>query len=147
MPKNGHEFHERDQWSQPTRGVTIEETANVTMRPATIEPQVCFRGGMQATFLSDMLYIGPIGSQGRTITVTFGPPMLLSTGCFVGTLDAFEREVRMKPEGTVYRQEYEALIRYLVEMATIRGFAANASSGVPECGLGEADRAPVGMIP
>lgn len=136
MPKNNLKVRGIERWTMPERGVTVEDTAQVTLEREALQPAICFRGGMKVAGQRDYLVVAPLGSAWRAITVTFGPPLLITTGCFTGTLDEFRAEVALKPRDRAKR-EYEALVRFILEVADARGFLDG--EGAPESGLGEAD--------
>ncbi|ERJ00086.1 hypothetical protein HMPREF0262_01166, partial [Clostridium sp. ATCC 29733] len=59
----------------------------------------------------DMLACGPIGSRGSYTTMYKSKTgVIVSCGCFLGNLDQFEMAVRRTHGGTIYGQEYMALI-------------------------------------
>ncbi len=65
----------------------------------------------------DFMVIGPLGSRVSYLTITFKPQVILSTGCFTGTLSEFKKAVLNSYKRTsigFLRQDYLDVIK-LVE--------------------------------
>jgi hypothetical protein len=141
MAKTGRVMRGIERWTVPPPGVSVDDGGQIAMPPEAITPHVTFRGGMRAANLKSFMYLGPLGSSRRTLTVTFGPPVMIATGCFTGTLEEFRQELAYKAVGDPYRQEYEDALDFIERQAARwTGAGPAVGTGVPECGLGEEDR-------
>lgn len=113
-------FHGRPRWPEEFERGVLVRNERVDVPIDELLPRLVFRGDMTLCDVRDHLVVGPIGSRDDYLTVTFCPDLVLSVGCFIGTLDAFEQEVAMKEPGDSCRIEYEALIAFLRILATTR---------------------------
>lgn len=64
------------------------------------------------------MVVGPIGSRDDFLTVSWRPAygMWLSTGCFSGSIDAFEKQARVIHGATRPGQDYAALLNFLTTL-------------------------------
>lgn len=85
---------------------------------ARVAPRLVLRGQQRAHRVRDVLCLGPLGSRDDYLTVTFGPPLLLTTGCFTGTLDDFVMELEGKL-GPLY-DEYRAAVDFIRTLSRTR---------------------------
>ena len=111
----------RRQWSQiNARGVHIGDPSKVKLAPDFMLPRVILRGDVIVEGVRDYVTIGPWGSRGDYVTVTFRPTLVIDTGCFHGTLAQLRNELEFKPATDTYRIEYEALMALIMVLAETR---------------------------
>lgn len=105
-------YHERKQWKQESdRGVIIRNDCAV--KPDDLMSRVVIRGEMVVERVRQHIVIGPIGSRSDYLTVAFGgDEAMITTGCFVGTIEQFEKELAYKEPGRVL-DEYWAALRFI----------------------------------
>ena len=141
MPLNDSTLRGTARWtSAVAKGVTIEDTATVTLTPESLLPSLVFRNGCVVAAMRDFVAIGPVGSRDSWLVVTFRPETKWATGCFDGSTGEFVADVEFKPVGNVHRREYEAVIALVAVFAETRGQPApRYDSGSSEAGLSAAD--------
>jgi hypothetical protein len=113
-------YHERPQWLQETERGVLVRNSNVVPKSEDLLPRVVIRGDMALGMKHQHIVVGPIGSRDDYVTVTFKPTLVLTTGCFTGSLPDFERELSFKGVADTNRNEYLALVSFLKILETTR---------------------------
>ena len=81
------------------RGGTIWGDADIsggTISGGTIRGGTRVEGDVRIGGDRDFVTVGPLGSAGRTVTITIKPVLNIRTGCFGGSIEAFRAAVAEK---------------------------------------------------
>ena len=121
----------------PVPGVHVGNVERCRVSAELLTPCVRIRGLAKADSLRDVLILGPNGNRSDWLTVTFADGIVVNTGCFCGSLEAFEREVERKDAADPSRLEYEAYIALIRVVAELRGTPAPAPALPQTCYEGD----------
>jgi len=109
------------------------ESANLTsanLTSANLESANLYSANLPERF--HILQIAPVGSRRAELQarIDVDGTQTVATGCFRGTLDEFKAAVACKPDGDLYRLEYEKIvipaIEAFFELRTVKQEAKNA---------------------
>lgn len=109
-----------------TETATVDATAYVgpdaTVRgSATVGGRATVWGSARVEWTRQVLEVGPIGSRDDALTVIWQPSgLLVTTGCFHGTLDEFAAAVTATHGDDEYTREYRLAIAFAVEVLADR---------------------------
>ena len=101
-------------------GGYVETESNLSVSgDAWVSGNARVSGDAQVANQQDWLCLGPLGSRNSVLMVTFRPGVLVSTGCFRGTLAEFEEAVKATHANTRYGREYMAAIKLIELLAEV----------------------------